>query len=446
MTPRWEPILERWVDAGLVDTASAERIRAWETARDSAPARNWPVLLAVAFGALLLGAGVLLFVAAHWDELGPGARFGLVLGVIATFHGGGAFGTRSFPALATALHAVGTVTLGAGIALAGQIFHLEEHWPGGVMLWAIGAVAGFAIVRDWPQAALAALLVPAWLTSERIAAIEWSWEHDSSIAQALLLLAFVYMTAQIPGDDVDDHTTLSRRVFAILGTLAIIPTSIYAMAALNDEPRRPLWRGGTDAQLEGPSVTAFLVSLTLPLLVGVVLRRRHAVVHAVAALWIGALNAFDPDEKRQLLGLLLWCVLGAWLVIAWGAKDGRRYVERIGLLGFAAAVIGLLAWADKHEKPWIYPICIAFSVAVAAWGVLRSKKDSINVAVVVFGAVVLAFYSSSVMDKLGRSASLVGLGALFLAGGWVLERGRRRLLAETAPHVESASTGGGGAP
>jgi uncharacterized membrane protein len=155
MTPRWEPVLQRWVNAGLVDTVSAERIRAWETARDRAPARNWPVLLAVAFGALLLGAGVLLFVAAHWDELGPGARFALVLGVIAAFHGGGAFAARSFPALGTALHAVGTVTLGAGIALAGQIFHLEEHWPGGVMLWAIGAVAGFALVRDWPRARVA---------------------------------------------------------------------------------------------------------------------------------------------------------------------------------------------------------------------------------------------------------------------------------------------------
>jgi hypothetical protein len=33
------------------------------------------------------------------------------------------------------------------------------------------------------------------------------------------------------------------------------------------------------------------------------------------------------------------------------------------------------------------------------------------------------------MDKLGRSASLIGLGLLFLLGGWLLEKTRRRLVA-----------------
>jgi len=36
------------------------------------------------------------------------------------------------------------------------------------------------------------------------------------------------------------------------------------------------------------------------------------------------------------------------------------------------------------------------------------------------------------MDRLGRSASLVGLGLLFLGGGWALERTRRRLVASVA--------------
>jgi len=36
------------------------------------------------------------------------------------------------------------------------------------------------------------------------------------------------------------------------------------------------------------------------------------------------------------------------------------------------------------------------------------------------------------MDKLGRSASLVGFGLLFLLGGWKLEQLRRKLVARTA--------------
>jgi len=32
------------------------------------------------------------------------------------------------------------------------------------------------------------------------------------------------------------------------------------------------------------------------------------------------------------------------------------------------------------------------------------------------------------VNKLGRSASLIGLGLLFLLGGWFLEKTRRRLV------------------
>jgi hypothetical protein len=32
------------------------------------------------------------------------------------------------------------------------------------------------------------------------------------------------------------------------------------------------------------------------------------------------------------------------------------------------------------------------------------------------------------MDKLGRSLGLIGLGILFIAGGWALEKARRNLV------------------
>lgn len=47
-----------------------------------------------------------------------------------------------------------------------------------------------------------------------------------------------------------------------------------------------------------------------------------------------------------------------------------------------------------------------------------------------FALTVLAFYFANVMGKLERSASLMGLGLLFLGGGWLLERTRRRLVAQ----------------
>src|ERR1041384_4198567 len=157
ISPKLDTKLSEGTAAGILDAASAQHIRDFENARVE-PRFRWPIIIAVAFGALLMGAGVLLFIAAHWDELSPAARFILVLVMTAGFHAGGAFAAEKFEKLAIALHAVGTITLGAGVFLAGQIFNMEEHWPAGVMLWALGAWIAWFIRRDWPQALLAAVL------------------------------------------------------------------------------------------------------------------------------------------------------------------------------------------------------------------------------------------------------------------------------------------------
>ena len=75
---------------------------------------------------------------------------------------------------------------------------------------------------------------------------------------------------------------------------------------------------------------------------------------------------------------------------------------------------------------WIVPA--AGWVACVAWGVTEHQTERINLGVGGFALSVVLFYFSSVMDKLGRSLSLMALGALFLAGGWALERLRRKLV------------------
>jgi uncharacterized membrane protein len=122
----WEKDLERWVDARLIDPLTAARIRDFETASDKKGLR-WPAILAISFGALMLCAGILLFVASHWDELAPSQRFLLVLAMVAIFHVAAAALGEKVPSMGIALHLAGTASLGAGIYMAGQIFNLQEH-------------------------------------------------------------------------------------------------------------------------------------------------------------------------------------------------------------------------------------------------------------------------------------------------------------------------------
>src|ERR1035438_4885168 len=150
----FETLLTRWLAAGVLDAEAAGRIRAYEVEQEGPSGLRWQGLVALILGAILLACGGVLFVSAHWDEMGPGARFAIVLGMVAVFHVGGAWARESFRGLSTALHAAGTVSTGAAIALAGQIFNIQEHWPAAVLLWAIAALAGWILLQDEAQQTL----------------------------------------------------------------------------------------------------------------------------------------------------------------------------------------------------------------------------------------------------------------------------------------------------
>ena len=106
----------------------------------------WQGRVALILGGILLASGVILFVSSHWDQLGPGMRYALVMVMVTIFHLGGAITREKYPATSSTFHAVGTVSTGAAIALIGQIFNIQEHWPAAVLLWAIAALFGWMLV------------------------------------------------------------------------------------------------------------------------------------------------------------------------------------------------------------------------------------------------------------------------------------------------------------
>ena len=164
----FETYLSRWQTAGILDGETARRIRACrrDEPKKTSKGLRWQVIVVLILGAILLACGVALFVSAHWDKIGPGARFAVVLGMVSVFHLGGSWARKRFRVLSTALHAVGTLSTGAAIALVGQIFNIQEHWPAAVLLWALAALAGWILLRDEAQQTLALLLFPAWMLSE----------------------------------------------------------------------------------------------------------------------------------------------------------------------------------------------------------------------------------------------------------------------------------------
>ena len=378
MANGWESHLERWTAAGVVDAATAEQIRHWEAGHARPGGLRWPILLALAFGALTLGAGVLLFVSAHWDQLDAAGRMTLVVSMVAVFHAGGAAAAARFQSLSVALHTVGTVALGAGIALTGQIFHLSEHWPAAVLLWAVGAAIAWILLRHWTQAALVAILVPYWLAGEWCVRISESQSYYwAPIAAGICALSITYLSARRAANDGP-----LRKALAWLGGLALLPAAFVTGAGV-----------GMSWHSEERSIVAWSIAGLLPLAVAVALRGR-------AAVWNG--------------GAVAWVLLLASIA----NRPSQGFI-----------------FNDPHASIPLYAWCLVGSIGLAAWGVRESRSERINLAMAGFAITLLCFYFSSVMDKLGRSASLILLGLLFLGGGWLLERTRRRLISQIRQEV-----------
>ena len=190
----FDSLLNRWQEAGVLDAEAAHRIRAFELDLKRPAGLRWLGIVALVLGALLLACGVVLFVSAHWDDMGPGLRFALVIAMVAAFHLGGAWTREHFHGLSTALHAVGTVSTGAAIALVGQIFNIQEHWPAAVLLWAIAAAAGWFLLQDQAQEILTLLIFPAWILSEFSFAAEGHIGENVYIGRFLIVWAIFYLT------------------------------------------------------------------------------------------------------------------------------------------------------------------------------------------------------------------------------------------------------------
>jgi uncharacterized membrane protein len=395
----FDALLNRWQSAGVLDAEAAARIRAYELEQTSPAGLSskrigWQGMVALILGAILLACGIVLFVSAHWDDMGPGSRFALVMGMVAVFHVGGAWAREQFHGLSTALHAVGTISTGAAIALVGQIFNIQEHWPAAILLWAVAAAVGWILLQDEAQQILALLLFPAWIFAEFSFAAEGHIGQDVYLGRFLIAWAILYLTVFLGSK----HKVVQGVLFAAGAIACAVGIGILLEG----------WNSWSSSQTFLPfhlRAWGWVDIAILPLLFGFFHLRKSLVPVAVAIAFSIALP---------------WC-----MQIRTQHYDYGNYHNT-----YMFSVPNLLAHA----------LVAAFAVFIIWWGVRQASKALVNLGIVGFAIAVGWFYFSDIFDKVGRSLGLVGLGVLFLAGGWALEKTRRGLITRMG-HADISTEG-----
>jgi len=135
---------------------------------------------------------------------------------------------------------------------------MAEHWPGALLLWALGAAAAWYLLRDWPHVLWIAVLVPAWLWGESSESLEPNgiWWHDAAPAVGTVLLGITYL-----GAATHDRDAPWRRVLSRLGAVTLIPACILLAFASDWRRVGTIHAGGGVASRE---IIAWLVAWAVP--------------------------------------------------------------------------------------------------------------------------------------------------------------------------------------
>ncbi len=386
--------VEAWQRDGTVTAEQAQAILArypdYEPGFEASRRRQGLVTGLSILGGILIGLGVITFYAANWDEISRSVKLAsLIIGVLLSYGAGYAIWQRSGPTpYAVAFVLLGCIVYGAGVHLIGQIYHVPVNDPNLSLFWFLGVAPLAYVTRSRPVMFLAIVL---FLAAVGFRQQEWLEGLDESVAGIAGLILYV---------------ALGAFLFAI---------------------------GKAKAQLDGwQGIGGLFMAIGLGT--------------AFAALYVLTFrDVFVDVDSIGGASLGYWALacsasvvavaLTAWL--AWQrAQAGDRFPVAFAETGAVAVLLVTALVAGLVPVDWepLYPIVFnalfaLLALGLMASGYLRDHEARINLSIGLIAVYVITRYFEYSIDLLDSSLVFFGAGVLLLGGGYLLDRGRRRMLA-----------------
>ncbi len=363
-----------------------ENVPGYEASR-----RRQPLVVALSvLGAVLIGLGVISFYAANWDEISRTVRLvSLIAGVLLSYGAGYYVWQRtSYSAVAVALVLLGCIIYGAGVHLIGQIYHIDVNNPNLSLFWFLGVAPMAYVTRSRPVMFLAIVLFLAAVAFRLQDWLEGFGDSEAGIAGFVLYLtlgAFLYAVGK------------AKRLFdgwEAIGGLFMGLGLVTAFFALYLFTFHDLFEGADSISGAGFGYWALAY-----------------VASAVAI------------------------AVTAWL--AWRrAQRGERPLIDLAEVAAIVVLLGVAHVAGLVPVDWdpFYPIVFNALFALSALGLMASgylqdHEARVNLALALIALYLITRYFEYSIDLLDSSLVFVGAGVVLLAGGYLLERGRRQMLA-----------------
>lgn len=316
--------LARWREHGWVTPEGEAHIR--HDLLESRFGPGLPTVLGI-LGVVLLGFAAMSFVAANWQDMPRLLRLVIIFaGLGGAYAAAAGLFARRMEGFAHAAILLGIAVFGAGIMLIAQMYHIEGHPPGVMLVWALGALGAGVLLRSNPALAAATLLFGIWSGWEMSLSKEIHW--PLLVAAAALGASFAF-NRWWPGL----HLTSSLLTGWLIVTGYVVKGNAGHMAVT------VIGLGIASAAVyaayreRAQDTSNALVSDIAAAILG------YGMIAAFAGLW--ALQFFERMETPGLAALAAITIALLVLAIHQGLSLGYRGAVWLGYAGFSAEIFAL---------------------------------------------------------------------------------------------------------
>jgi len=397
--------LEMWERVGEIDAEHAARLRRSLASHTEPERANRIIYVLVSIGAVLIGGGLLLFIASQWDQSSPVRRLLLLFAVYALTVSGAALCDRQrLQTTASGLWFLSSIVVGVNIFLVGQVFNLPLTYWQGTLLWLLATLAmGWAS----PSSAQGWLAVPLGVLT-----LGWIFTPSSQFfEQGEFLFS--------PGG--------LRPLLPIVG-LALVSLSMLIVETDFAWLRRPAQAFGAcfvavplTASTFHPAVFAWIFQIDA--------RPVHLVILLLA---VGLVAASWNRQPAPLLGIGLAAIGGLMVVFMPQVSDADRFLDGTTLPWLAESFDNSEALFGAYTA-----LMLGLSVATIVTGHRFENKGLVNVGFAAVSVLLFALYVGRIAGELPTSLAVIVGGLLLVGGAIFLERKRREVAGEIIGKVSA---------
>ena len=398
--------LRHWEREGLITgeqaLAIASKYGSGGSARRSQRAHARLVSVLAVFGAILVGLGIVLFFAANWDQIPKAARLAMITVMVPAAYTLSYWirYRRRYRRVGTALLLLGCIIYGAALHLVAQVYNFPVNHPLLFTLFFFGIIPMAYITRSLSVMVLSIgvflAMIGFWLGH----VFARAYYAESQIIYSLILYAVVGLALYGLGR-IKMTSAITRpyaRAFQLAGLITTLAaTYLLGFRALYEKP-------GSDGLIDPMASTGLWITFL-------------AVIAVAVVLMAGALARQRP--KARPMDLIT--------------------IEAVSVV-IALAAMSLPMLIESHQDPLIpvvfNVVLLLSTVGLVALGYRRGEQAFVNVALAFFGIGVITRYFEVSWGLAHSAAIFVGAGLLLLAGGYLLERARRRVLQHMTAHPD----------